>query len=945
MRWRLLLLVAAALLAPAVASAEGEPATGRTLLLKGRYEEAAAEFSKTAETDAAAAIGLARCKLATGKRDAAASLLTAAVERLPKSAAIRGEAALLALRRGDHDQAQKHAAEALALDKDCVPAHWVQAELLRLSGKVSETQAAYAWFIGYHNRAPQIADPTDLLLIGRAVAEHARWTRNSNQFRRLVSEVYPAAWRREPAFWPAHFEEALLFLEKYNEAEATVELDRGLAINPNAAELHAAKAALALSRFNLAAAKTSLDRALEINPDLLWAHQLRADSLLADLRPAEAIPLLEEALKLNPRHEETLGRLLAAHTVTAPPGQPPVKAQEIAAAVTASNPHCGEFYQTAGDAFDRMRRFTLAAEHYRLANEKLPQLMAVRGQLGLVLMRLGEEAEAAKLLHESFAIDPFNVRVKNMLEVLDVLKDYATIETDHFLIRFDRGQDELLARYASRHLEDEVFPQLTKLLGFTPEGKTLIEIFSKNGRTSGHSWFSARMVGLPFIHTVGACAGKMVALTSPGDLREKYDWATVLRHEYVHVLNLQQTDFAVPHWLTEGLAVHLENLPRPKKWTVLLASRAKAGELFDLDTLTLGFIRPQSSDDWTLAYCQAELYVEFLLKTYGDDAIAKLLAAYRDRHSTAEALERCYGVKQADLEAKYKEYVVEQIAGAASLVPREKPKFADLERKIEAGPPDADLAAEFALACLDRGLAADARKWALAAQKQKPQHGGAAYVLARQQMSIGDVDAAVKLLENGLDKSALHEEALALLAAIKLKNGDFQKAEELYELGDKHFPGSERWVTGLARIYLQPGGVPDAEKKLLPVLRLWIAADPDSPASLTTRRKVTELCLEQKDYSAAAATALEIIHRDVEDAAAHASLAAALAGQEKFAAATNEFETALRLEPKQADWQAAVARALLKQGKKDAAAAAVERLRELNAKHPQLADLEKSLAP
>ncbi len=933
---RCLLLFALLLLGASAAQAE----EARTLLLKGRYDEAAAEFAKTADTDSVAAIGLARCKLATGKRDEAAEVLSAAALKLPKSAAIRGELGLLVLRRGEHDAAEKHAAEALQLDKDCACAHWVQAELLRLSGQVAEAQAAYAWFIGYHNRAPRIDDPTDLVLIGRAVAEHARWTRNSSRFRRLVGELYPSALRREPDFWPALLDAALLFLEKYNEAEATAEIDRGLAINPNAAELHAAKAALALSRFNLAAAKTSIDRALEINPELAWGQQLRADALLADLRPTEAIPILEAALKLNPRDEGTLGRLLAAYTIVEPPGRLSVRAQQIINEASQRNPHCGEVYLAAADAFDRMRRFTRAAEHYRMANEKLPQLISVRGQLGLVLMRLGEEAEAAKLLTESFAIDPFNVRVKNMLEVLDVLKDYATIETEHFIVCFDRGNDELLARYAARHLEEDVFPQLTKLLGYSPPGKTLIEIFSSSGRIRGHSWFSARMVGLPFIGTVGACAGKMVALTSPRELPEKYDWATVLRHEFVHVLNLQQTDFAVPHWLTEGLAVYLEDQPRPKKWTILLASRQH--DLFNLDTLTLGFIRPQSSDDWTLAYCQAELYVEFLLKTYGDDAIAKLLAAYRDGLSTPAALQRCFGVKQADFEASYREHVQSQIESAGKLMPRSSSPLAELERRAAAAPNDADAAAELALAWLDRQDNTQARRWAVQAQRLKPKHAGAAYVLARLQMSIGDVEAATKLLEESLDKAAPHEELLALLAAIKLKAGDFPAAEELYRLGDRHFPGSDRWVTGLARVYLQPGGVPDAETKLLPVLRRWSDQDPDS---LTVRHKIIEVSLARKDYAGAAAAAWSILHRDVEDASAHASLAAALAGQDKLPAAAEEYETALRLEGKQPDWQASLADVLIRQGKKDEGAAALDRLRELDPKHPQIAELEKAIAP
>src|SRR5262245_65386413 len=144
MRVGVAIFVCAALLAPAIAAADDQP---RTLLLKGRYDEAAAEFAKSTGEDPAAAIGLARCRLAIGKRDDAAAALAAAAEKMPQSAVIRGELALLALRRGDHDAAAKLAGEAVALDKDCVSAHWVQAELLRLSGKIPEAQSAYAWFI------------------------------------------------------------------------------------------------------------------------------------------------------------------------------------------------------------------------------------------------------------------------------------------------------------------------------------------------------------------------------------------------------------------------------------------------------------------------------------------------------------------------------------------------------------------------------------------------------------------------------------------------------------------------------------------------------------------------------------------------------------------------------------------------------------------------------
>ena len=98
------------------------------------------------------------------------------------------------------------------------------------------------------------------------------------------------------------------------------------------------------------------------------------------------------------------------------------------------------------------------------------------------------------------------------------------------------------------------------------QGKSLIEIFSSARGTSAHGWFSARMAGLPFIGTVAGCAGKIVGMASPSDLPGEFDWARVLRHEFVHVVSLQQTDFNIPHWYTEALAVLQEDLPRPAAW-------------------------------------------------------------------------------------------------------------------------------------------------------------------------------------------------------------------------------------------------------------------------------------------------------------------------------------------------------------------------------------------
>src|SRR5262249_23153758 len=154
-------------------------------------------------------------------------------ERFERSAPVRAELATLALDRGDYDAAKAQAEASLTRDNDCVEARWVTAELLRLSGRLEEALAAYRWVIDYYNRAPRIESAEDLVLLGRGVAEHARWTRNSSQFRRLISELFPASLAREANYWPAHLEAARLYLEKFNDADAAEEIGKGLAINPN----------------------------------------------------------------------------------------------------------------------------------------------------------------------------------------------------------------------------------------------------------------------------------------------------------------------------------------------------------------------------------------------------------------------------------------------------------------------------------------------------------------------------------------------------------------------------------------------------------------------------------------------------------------------------------------------------------------------------------------
>ncbi len=930
---KLLALAFLTLASLAATATAADLSAAQTLLLKGRYEEAREGFAAESDSNPAASIGLMRCHEEVGKRERAAEEIAAAVKQFPQDARVAAEQARLALDQGELKLAAMAAVRARELDDASLSARFVQAEMMRIDGKLADAQQAYLKIIAAMNQLSAVKDPYELRVIAQAAARYARYGKSSALFGRLVNDVYPAALARNANFWPSHFDSCLLFQEKYNEADAAEQLQAGLAIHPRAAELHAAQASLLIDKFDLPRARAAIQRALAARDDLLLARQLEADTFIAEQNPTAAILLLEKALKLQAHSLETKGRLVAcfAYLDGATAATPSPRMLEILKPLDEKRTCLGEVYLVAGEACDRMRHFVLAEAFFSAALEHLPQHIYVRGNLGLSLMRLGDEPNAAKLLEESFQLDPFNVRVKNTLEVLDLLQGYAVLETEHFVLKFDRGQNEMLATYAAEVLEEEIYPQITKELGYAPKGKTLIEFFSRAKYTKGHGWFSARMVGLPFIGTVGACAGKMVALVSPDELADKFNWARVLRHEYVHVVNLQQTDFRIPHWLTEGLAVHLENQPRPADWNKLLLKRADAGKLFKLDDITFGFIRPSNHDDWTLAYCQSEIYVDYIRSRFGMESIAKLLSAIAERKSLPIAIQQALGVDQVDFEAGYDRFLAAEVEKVRMPIPPHALPLALLKQSAEEKADDARAAALLARAYFEKDERQLARRWAKTAQALNNEEMQAAYVLARFARLVGDDDEALQLLRPALEVEPTDADALALLADLLTAADDQQTAERCYERGRKSFPADDRWLKGLARIYLTNKD----DAKLAPILTELAAKDSDN---LNLRKKLAQLSLAAKDSASAFRWASEALHLNLRDATAHALRGSSALALDNPELAERELRLAVSLDGSQPSWRADQVRALLKLKK---TAAAESAWNELAKKSPEFAELQE----
>lgn len=844
----------------------------RTRWLKGNGAEAKERYAALAgepKHAVAAALGLSRVAEATGEYDAALKYVDEAIQT-HDAAELHARRAELLYARGRWEDATVSVDKALKLNDEQFTARWVQAQLLRDRGEDEKADAAYRWFVRAYvarNRANQdIKDPEQLLIVGMAGAENARRHNLTDQYRFILNEVYADALRAEPSYWPAELQAGLLLLEKYNKPQALAAFDKALAINPRAAAAFVGKGRIALQHFELAEADEMANRALAINPRLPEAVALSIDVALAAGDDAGAADRIKDALAFNPRDEGVLGReaaLAALHPRTG------AAVAEVTKRVKAFNPKPGHFYYEMARRLDDRRRYAAAREGYRQALEYMPKLTAARTELGLLALRMGEEAEAKSLLTEAFKSDPFHVRVSNSLKVLRVLDGYATIKTPHFIVRFDAKNDGALARLAAEMLEAE-YEKLAAEYEHRPVGPILFEIFPR------HELFSGRVIAAPDLHTIGATTGRVFAMASPHaeGVRKPFNWARVIRHELTHIFNLDQTHFLSPHWLTEGLAVANEGFARPPEWGRLLAASQQSHDLLDLKRIDLGFTRPRSQEENTLAYCQAQLYVEYLVQRHGPKTVKKLLQAYRDGADLQSAIKSATGGDVSAVETGYKAHVEQTVRQAGLAPPMISMSLAQLEAAHAKKPDDLEVAARLAEQYVRRRRAADARELVDAVLAKDAKHGLALAVKAQMLIDSGDEEAAYNALSLVAEGEKPFPKALRAFGQIQLKAGRTEEAIATFERGHKLEPGETVWLAEIARASRQAGDVEKQIKVMMDLLR----GDADN---IDDRRELAKMLFDLERYPEAEKYARESIEIDPVDRTSQDLLIRALRSQRK----------------------------------------------------------------
>jgi tetratricopeptide (TPR) repeat protein len=873
-------LSAAVQAAPKVKEPMSPLKEARQRWLHGSYEEAREKYEALLKDDklrAPASVGLSRAWESEGKYEKALEVVESALKDLPRDAGLLARQAEIFYLRGRWDDAETAAEKALKSQKDHFLARWIRAQIHRDRGNLKKADAEFRWFVRtYSERSEQekdIKDPEDLVIVALAAAENARWHSLSDQFDFILKEVYADAVKYDKDYWPAEYNAGLLLLEKQNAVEALEAFDKALAINASAAEVLVARGSALLQQMEPTKADNFALRALKVNPRLPEALRLRADVFLMAGDLAKALTHLERARQVNPRDETTLATIAACHLLREKKDEFDALVKQVAK----FNSLPGVFYAELAERLEARRRYDEAESYYKKAMKYRPMLAAPQASLGMLYMRMAREKEARTVLDKAFKMDDFNVRVSNTLKVLKHLDDYDKLETKHFLIRFDPKHDQVLARFMAKSLE-EIYDRLAKQFDYRPKGPILIEVFNN------HHMFSGRTIALPDLHTIGACTGRLITMCSPRDkakIVKKFNWGRVLRHELVHIFNLEQTNFQVPHWYTEGLAVSNEGFPRSPTWNNILVAHVP-DKLLNLGNIDLAFIRPRSPTEWTLAYLQGQLYVEYMKKTHGAKSVGQMLEAFRQGLSTPAAIKKVCKVSRAEFEKGYREYLKELVKKIKGKAGRAARSFKELEQARKKAPEDLDVAAELAEKQLLRGNNKEALKLSKGVLRKKKNHPLASYVQAELLRKI-DLEVTLKLLEGAADRDHPEVKVVKLLGEVYLndvKEKDdakkYAKAAEMFELARKLDPYDHDVLVNLARSYAQTKSI----DKLIDVLKELVPTDPDD---LATRKRLAEYLLKAGRAKEAERFAREALEIDVLDRDAQEILQEALHKQMKAA--------------------------------------------------------------
>ena len=518
---------------------------------------------------------------------------------------------------------------------DSIRGHYELGRIAELIDDHDAAQAAYAWFVAppqsyldrWRGQGEKLFDgdpngAANATVVGLALD---RWAVLNNGYETdpslndTVLNIFVTAYDViDRDYWPAHIAAGRYYLSHDDAHHAEEEFHKALTGNPRSIEALSLLGGVAVSHYDFNNGDGIVAAIRDVDATAVAADLLESRNLLQQRQPRQAATVVGHVLAKQPHHLEAMGLLAATEALQLHDDE----TKRLLAEVDKVSPTDARAYLEVADQLGAMRQYPRAAAMYQVAIDRAGWWNEPRNGQGLLFTQSGDEAAARTALQAAHNIDPFNVETTNYLRLLDDLDTYGTRESAHFIVRYDAKKDPIIPEYFNDYLE-HVYADITSEYKTEPAQKTVIEVFPT------HDMFSVRTTGSPWIGTVGASTGRIIALDPPRsgeNTQGAFNWSQVLRHEFTHTVTLAATDNRISHWFTEGLAVYQEKSPPQWTWVFMLYHAVTKNELFDMDQLTWAFVRPKKPQDRQLAYAESFWVCTYIEQTYGHDAILKMLA-------------------------------------------------------------------------------------------------------------------------------------------------------------------------------------------------------------------------------------------------------------------------------------------------------------------------------
>lgn len=672
------------------------------------------------------------------------------------------------------------------------------AELGRFDEAAAESQRAVETMVSQRlERAPELTSGV-LTLIERArLAGPER--ADGTDFRTLMALLSRARGEIDRLYWPAALAEAELLYDKDERGAANEALVDVLKLNPQCARAWHLLGMLAVDSFDFERAETIATRLDELasgSPELGAGSESSTLGALVLARARirqgdgdDAVRVLEVARVGRPDSRDLLAMLAGAEASRFEFD----RAKQLLDELDTLSPGTSEGYTLAGWALSERRQYAESAEMLEEAVRRAPNLPEPAILLGLLELQSGRDLNSLTALRRVAELDPFNARAVNSLKLLEELVGYDTFESEHFVVRYKPGIDEILAREMLGPLErahERICGKANGGIDHEPAQKTIIELMPD------HAWFAVRIAGMPEIHTIAASTGPVIAMEvprqGPGHKVGNYDWRRVIAHEYVHTVTLSRTKNRLPHWFTEAAAQYLEDAPRDEQTCRLMGVKLQTNELFSMEEINIRFTRPESQTDRAQAYAQGHMMYEFMVERFGDEAPLRLMDAYAEGRTEAEAMPSVLGVSSEQFLDEFKVWARTQAEAWGVLMPGDAVTIAELieQDKLENTPSPEDFA-----------------RWA----GELPGHAQLAEIAAKTMIPDGTREVgpeAVPLLEAWADAVPVAEEPHRLLARFYLEQEDPEaqsKAVAHLEFLDARAQYTPAYAAALAKRYAETG--------------------------------------------------------------------------------------------------------------------------------------------